>query len=166
MKTIISKLLLVAVIGGYVFTAASCNCGGCEQTIITEGAELRVNDSISIRSSNAIELSVQEISSARKEKSNKCMDKVLRVCTNDALSLELLTVQCNKDLKLRTETIVAGKNLIDLAKSNQYTPLSGAYFAVKLPLSDTFASGNYTFILAGKTKDGKPVNDTAIILWK
>lgn len=167
MKTLVSKISLIAALGWLFFIFSSCGkCSGCDEIVTTEGANLELNDSASRRAKHLIELSVRVRSSTAKGDRN-CMYKNLIVCTNDELSVDLITVQCSKDLKLRTETILAGKNLLELASKepNLNNPYWNGNLAVELPLSDTFATGDYTFILSGKTKDGKPVNDTAVIIW-
>lgn len=165
-KTTLSKVLITAALACFVLALASCNCGGCEQTTITKGAELVLDDTNSIKFYRSIGLSIRAIT-AIQNNNNKCRDKVLRVCTIDELSIERLTVQCNKDLKLRTETILAGKNLMDLVTKDKSpnNPYWNGNLSLRLPLSDSFASGKYTFVLDGTTKEGKPLVDTAIITY-
>lgn len=162
MKTFLSKVLFIAVLG--IFIAAFASCGKCDDIKTTESAKIVVNDSASIKLNSAIVLEIQEIIS-KKMGDRKCWKKNLITCWNDELFSDRLSVGCTKDLKLRKETILAGKNLMDLIAidSAEYSLGITNYLVIKLPLSDSFAIGKYTFILGGTTKNGKPLNDTLTI---
>lgn len=167
MKTTLSNVLITAVLGIFIAVLASCGkCDGCNDIETTESAKIVVNDAASIKLNGTIVMEIQEIIS-RKQGDRKCWKKDLITCRNDELTSERLSVSCTKDLKLRKETIPAGKNLINLTAidSAEYSLGMANYLGVKLPLSDSFASGDYTFILGGTTKEGKALRDTAIITY-
>lgn len=159
MKTIISKLFFSIILGSIICNLASCGkCGGCDEIAITEGAKISIYDTYLMYSTRKIYLRVSEIYSTRQGDRN-CSTKDFKICASQGLEKNLLTLKCNKELKLKTGLLFPNSNLMDLATIPKEA-IWEDIFTIELPLSDSFATGEYTFILAGITKEGKPVSDT------
>lgn len=164
LKTTLSKVLCAALLGIFITSFASCGkCGGCDEIATTEGATVAAYDPYLMYSTKIIYLKVSEFYSTRKGDRN-CSTKDLKICASVGLEKNLLTLKCNKELKLKTRVILPNNNFMDLAITSKEA-IWGDVFTLELPLSDSFASGDYTFILGGTTKEGKTVNDTAIITY-
>jgi hypothetical protein len=146
----------------------SCGkCGGCDDIMTTNGAFLSVYDSIiDLRESSAFaSISIKAAITETKGDRN-CYHKDLVICSQDGLSLEKITVTCDKELKLREGTVPAMTNLLEVKYVLETTD-SGLYTIphIILRAHDKMSSGVYTFMLTGTTKEGKPINDTTTITW-
>jgi hypothetical protein len=161
------KLLLASFIlmtGGLL---SSCGrCGGCDDIYTTVGAELGAFPTIDLNIKSSAILSVSSDMVITRG-TRRCGYKNLVRCNHDSLDTKKMKLVCDKDLLLQTEFIAAGVDLLSVPTIRDKDDRYGNRLQIDLLLEpgESFPAGDYRFIVAGSTADGKAFTDTTSILF-
>ncbi|HTN17489.1 MAG TPA: hypothetical protein VL092_07415 [Chitinophagaceae bacterium] len=161
--------LMLAVFAVLCFQACRKCEAGCDTVFTVNGGALSFSDTIVAlsRASAVTTISIEPIVSKRKTDRN-CKYENEVSCMEDGLDIHDLSMYCNKELVLGGKSYPMNTDLLQVPElvRDATTGNTSKLPYVLLQTGPDFPKGRYHFLLQGKTKEGKEVEDIGVISWE
>lgn len=141
---------------------------GCDTVFTVNGAALAFSDTVVAlsRASAVTTISIDPIVNKRKTERN-CKYENEVSCMEDGLDIHELSVYCNKELVLGGKSYPMNTDLLQVPELvRDATGTTSKLPYILLQTDPAFPKGRYHFLLQGKTKEGKEVEDIGVIRWE
>lgn len=160
--------LLLIVFAALCFQACRKCKAGCDTIFTVNGGALSFSDTVVAlsRASAVTTISIAPI--VNKEKTDRnCRYENEVSCMEDGLDIQQLSVYCNKELVLGGKSYPMNTDLLQVPELlRDATGTTSKLPYILLQTDPSFPRGRYHFLLQGKTKEGKDVEDIGVISWE
>ncbi|MBL7712213.1 MAG: hypothetical protein JNL13_07115 [Chitinophagaceae bacterium] len=160
--------LLLAVGTALCFQACRKCKAGCDTVFTVNGAALAFSDTMVAlsRASAVTTISIDPIVAKRKTDRNCTYENEVS-CMEDGLDVHELSVYCNKELVLGGKSYPMNTDLLQVPELvREATGTTSKLPYILLQTDPAFPKGRYHFLLQGKTKEGKDIEDIGVISWE
>lgn len=159
---------VLAVSAVLLFQACRKCEAGCDTVFTVNGGALAFSDTIVAlsRAESVTTISIDPIVAKRKTDRN-CKYENEVSCMEDGLDVHDLSVYCNKELVLGGKSYPMNTDLLQVPELvRDATGGTSQLPFIVLQTGPEFSKGRYHFLLQGKTKEGKEVEDIGVISWE